>query len=381
MAPLRSHVRELRQRAGLQQQELAARVGISRQSLSAVEAGTVVPSTAVALAIARMLGCRVEDLFVLAGQDAPLTATLAPSAVPTPAPGSRVRLGQVRDAWIAHGLDGDDPAAATTPADGILGRAPRRGRAAVRPLRAVDALRANLLVAGCDPALGLLAGHLGEGSAGLRLHWIPAASGAALEAFAHGLVHVAGIHLFDARTGEHNLPAVRARLQAEPGMVQPLVVVNLAAWEEGFVVAPRRRVRRAADLLAPGIRVVLREPGSGAYALLERTLAEAGIPLSRLAIAETARGHHAVAQAIAAGRADAGIATAAAAAASGLDFVPLAEDRFDLVLLADSALTPSGQRLMETLASGRFKRDIGALPGYATARTGQVVARLAEEAA
>src|SRR5215831_15507049 len=100
----------MRQRAGLQQRDLASRVGISRQSLSAVEAGTAVPSTAVALQIARALGSRVEDLFVLAGQDAPLVATLAPApeSARALAPGNRVRLGLVHGSWIAHGLGGDD---------------------------------------------------------------------------------------------------------------------------------------------------------------------------------------------------------------------------------------------------------------------------------
>lgn len=383
MGAVRSLVRELRQRAGLQQQELAARVGMSRQSLSAIEAGTAVPSTTVALELARILGCRVEDMFHLAADEAPLTATLAADpASPAssghghgPGAGSRVRMGLVHGCWVAHGLDGDDPSTATTPADAVVARAPRRARvggaAAVRPLRDVEALRQNLLVAGCDPALGLLAGHLLDGSAPLRLHWISAASGAALEAFARGRVHIAGLHLFDAETGEHNVPAVRARLGD-----RPIVVVNLATWEAGFVVGSGRRVRRVADLAAPGIRVTLREEGAGARALLERLLQKSGIPLARLDVAETVGSHFAVARSVASGRADVGVATAAAATAFGLDFVPLSEDRFDLVMLADTATGPSGQRLLETLASGRFKRDIGALPGYGTRRTGHIVARL-----
>ena len=358
MTAVRSHLRELRQRAGLQQQELAARVGVSRQSLSAIEAGEAVPSTATALELARVLACRVEDLFALAGADEPLGATLAGR------PGSkRVALGFVRGRWVAHGLAGDDP----TPADGILGR----GRAQVRPLRDLEALRGNLLVAGCDPALGLLGGHLLDGPARARLHWIRAASEPALDALDQGLVHMAGLHLFDPKSGEHNLPAVRARRAG-----QPTVVVNLASWQQGLVSRrAARRFRKVADL--PGARVALREPGSGARALLDRLLAGAGIPLGRLRVAATLQGHFEVARAVSEGIADAGIATEAAAAAFGLRFEPLADDRFDLVMHADLFHVAAAERLLDTLTGARFRQDLRALPGYGAAQTGRVIARLA----
>src|SRR5262249_5496194 len=195
--------------------------------------------------LARVLGCRVEHLFALAGHDKPLPVTLAPSFAPGPplASGSRVRLGWVRGRWLAHGLAGDNPSVVGTPADGIVARQSRRS-ASVRPLRDDDALRANLLVAGCDPALGLLTRHLPgaarapapppapppAGAPRLRLHWIEAASEPALDALADGLVHIAGLHLFDAATGEHNVPAIRARF----GGAAATVVVNLAAWPQGF---------------------------------------------------------------------------------------------------------------------------------------------------
>jgi molybdate-binding protein/DNA-binding XRE family transcriptional regulator len=372
MGALHSHVRDRRQRAGLAQRDLAERVGISRQSLSAVESGAAVPSTAVALQLAHALGCQVEDLFGLAADEGVLAAHTAPPLSPVAAGwarGSRVRLGRVRDRWVAHALGGADPACATTPADGVVVRAPARsGALRVRPLRPASALGENLLVAGCDPALGLLAGHLLEGPPGPRLHWLAASSGAALDAFAQGLVHLAGLHLFDATSGEHNLPALRARLAQ-----RPVVVVHLASWMAGVVLPAGRR---AVDLAAPRVRLCAREPGSAARALLDATLAAAGAPLARARVAETVYSHHAVAESVAAGRADAGIATEAAAAAYGLDFMPLTADRFELVLDAESVAQANVQRLLETLASGRFRRDLGALPGYTTSLTGQIVARL-----
>src|SRR5207247_8473978 len=141
--------------------DVAARVGVSRQALSALEAGATVPSTSLALQLARALGCRVEDLFWLSDDQAPLEAAL----VAAPDDGrKRVAVAPVGERWVAHLLDGEGPP--VVPADGV--RAGRR----VRPLRAAAALRQNLLVAGCDPALGLLGGHLGERFPAARLHWI-----------------------------------------------------------------------------------------------------------------------------------------------------------------------------------------------------------------
>lgn len=366
MTAVKSHLRELRGRAGIQQQDLAARVHVSRQTLSAIEAGEAVPSTALALELARALACRVEDLFALSGSEGPLVATVARPAGGL-VTGRRVALGFVQGGWVAH------PVAASLPADGLLAGAPRAGRARVTPLRDVESLRQNLLVAGCDPALGILGGHLRESGARVRLHWIEMASEAALAALQQGLVHLAGLHLVDPSTGEHNLAAVRARLAT-----RPTVVVNLAAWQQGLVSRrePRGRLRDVAGLAAPGVRVALREPGSGARALLERSLARAGIPWGRLHAAATLFGHFEVARAVADGTADAGIATEAAAAAFGLSFEPLADDRFDLALPADLLETPGAARLLETIAGAPFRRDLRALPGYDTAQTGRVLARL-----
>src|SRR5262249_62200576 len=110
-----------------------------------------------------------------------------------------VWLGDVRGRWLVRGIAAEKPAEMGAPAGGLLARSSRRS-ATVRPLRDEEALRANLLVAGCDPALGLLAGHLLDGASRVRLHWIEAASGPALDALAKGLLHVAGVHLFAGAT-------------------------------------------------------------------------------------------------------------------------------------------------------------------------------------
>jgi molybdate-binding protein/DNA-binding XRE family transcriptional regulator len=386
MERLRTRLRRLRQQRELTQQELSRRAGISRQTLSGLEGGRSVPSTALALRLARTLGCRVEDLFSLDDQASSLTAEMV--ADPGSAHGfragrrpARVALGEVDGKWVAHLLPPGAPVGQAVVADGLLApgelrRAlrPRSSARAVtiRPLTDGEMLRENIFVAGCDPALGILSAHCACRPPMLRLTWLNASSGAALDALANGQAHLAGSHLLDEESGEFNVPFVR-RLFAERAML----VVNFARWEEGFVVRPGnpRRIRSAADLARSGIRFIHREPGAGARILLQRLLRNARIaPDDVLTCREIAHSHVAVAQAVAMGVADVGVAARAAAVALGLGFVPLAQERFDLVLPAARAEDPRIARLLDTLASRAFRRELSSLGGYDPSGSGTVVA-------
>jgi molybdate-binding protein/DNA-binding XRE family transcriptional regulator len=355
-------VRRLRAARGLGQQELARLAGISRQTLGSIESGRSDPSTGIALALSRALECTVEELFF---PDLARVALQARRARPLSAaarPSRRVALASVGGQWVAHALCAGSMA---TAADGIL---PSRG-GKVRPLRPPESLRAGLLAVGCDPALGLLAAHLGERQ---RLLWLPATSTSALKALARGEAHVAGAHLFDESSGEFNLPFVRALL---PG--RDLLVVNLARWRAGLAVqrGNPRGIRSAADLGRSDVRIVNREPGSGARRLLDLQLGKHGVR-SVQGYARELSGHAAVAQAVAAGAADAGVTTESAALAEGLRFIALAEERSDLVLPLELARDPRGARLLETLASAAFRRDLGAVAAYQTRQCGDVLAEV-----
>jgi putative molybdopterin biosynthesis protein len=358
----RNGLRELRVRAGLQQRQLADRVGVSRQTLSSLESGETVPATSIALELARALGCRVEDIFWLSEDETPFDAVLASGAPRDDGAARRVAVAAIDERWVAHVIDGP-----LVPADGVVVKGRKSGPLRVRPLRDQESLRHNLLVAGCDPALGLLGGHVSERFPSGRLHWVSAGSTAALEMLARQEVHLAGLHLFDEASGDYNVAAVRRRF---PG--QAMVLVNLAVWELGLVVAAGnpRRIRDVGDLPRRGVRVVAREEGTGAQELLVRLLG--GKTITPVTVA---RGHVAVAAAVAGGVADVGIATRAAA--RGLDFLPLAEARFDLALPGRAAQDQRLERLREVLSSARFRRDLGSLPGYGTAHTGRIVAEVA----
>jgi molybdate-binding protein len=87
-------------------------------------------------------------------------------------------------------------------------------------------------------------------------------------------------------------------------------------------------------------------------------------------------GHLQVAQAVAMGAADAGIVARSAAVAHGLHFVPLSQERFDLVFPKEWSSDPRASQIVETLEGRAFRRELGTLGGYDTRRSGHVVTEL-----
>src|SRR5438067_13758705 len=100
MARLETGLRRARLKSGLKQSELAQRAGVSRQTLSVLESGRGQPSTSVALHLARVLGCRVEELFWLRDEAGELTAELAAGAAARGGKGERVVIGSVAGRWV-----------------------------------------------------------------------------------------------------------------------------------------------------------------------------------------------------------------------------------------------------------------------------------------
>jgi len=367
---VRTAVKATRQHLGMQQQDLAEAIGVSRQTLSLIEAGETVPSTQIALALARELRCRVEDLFSLRSDGQIIEAEFVGETGPKDARKKRVSLGWVGDRWVARALETDEALALGTPADGIATLSADKGKtkAKVRPLRDVESLQRNLLVAGCDPALGVLGRHLEERFHGPRLHWIEKASRPALEELAKKRVHIAGMHLLGQGSAGDNATAVRERFG-----VEAMVLVTLASWEQGFVSRPEQKCKSVADMERKGTRIIAREAGAGAQELLEGVYRKAGRAWRHDTPVAIARGHRAVAQMVAMGMGDVGVATRSAAASFGLHFEPLAEARFDLVFPAALASQAPVQALLDCLSSARFRQDIAGMTGYQTARTGMAI--------
>jgi putative molybdopterin biosynthesis protein len=352
---LSNSLRRHRARLGLSQQALGELTGVTRQAIIAIESGRQVPSTILALRLAHATGATVEDLFEVTPAPG-LSARLAPANADAASATDRVAVGDVDGVWVAHRL----PAGSTDGADGIVGGSASEGITVVSPLTTLDRLERNVLVAGCAPLLATLADRVAMRFADARVTWLPATSGNALDLLAEGLVHVAGVHLPGARSGETNVTAVRRRFSD-----RRMLIVNLTRWRQGFVVAPGNplRIRSAADLLRPEVHFARRDRGAGAYDLLCALLAAEGVEDGRLP-GPLARGHVDVARLVQCGAADAGVAIESVALAAGLTFVPLTEERFDLVVPSDASGAPPVSRLLEALDDAAFRTEMAHLPGY-----------------
>jgi putative molybdopterin biosynthesis protein len=362
-------LRAARQGRGYSQQQLAGMAGVSRQAVSAVEAGHSDPSLRVALALASALGVTVEELF---GPMMPTPVVGARPVAPLGGAGARVSLAQVGESFVALPMLAD--AATRTgfrPAGGVV--AMPAGAAPATPVRPLGPPRPTLVVAGCDPALPLLETPLAQLDPPVALSWWPCGSAEALRLAAAGLVHAAGAHLLG-RSGEYNTGPAEEQL-ARTGAE----VIGFASWREGLVLRPglAGQVRGVRDLAEQGLRVVNREEGAEARHVLDRELAAAGLqPGALRGYGTRAGGHLQVAAATAGGLADAGVASEPAALAYGLAFVPLTAERFDLVIPASQAGSREVDALRKVLTSPWLLTQLGTLPGYDPGRCGEHVASL-----
>jgi putative molybdopterin biosynthesis protein len=163
-------------------------------------------------------------------------------------------------------------------------------------------------------------------------------------------------------------------VRALPG--RALVVVNVFGRELGLVVwtGNPRKLEGVHDLARRGLRFVNRQPGSATRTFMETALAEARVERGAVVgYRDEVSTHWAVGLRVLRGEADAGIATRAVASALSLGFLPLAPERFDLVVPKETFFRPPVQALIEAIRSERFRREVERLGGYDWARTGRVV--------
>ena len=264
-------LRALRMAKGLSQGQLADGALVTRQAVCAIESDQYLPTTAVALRLASVLGCHVEDIFSLKTTGELIEGEwvwpgMAASAVQ---PRTRVKVAKIEDRFVVR------PVAALgeilnyiVPADGlIIGKAGSGTRAAksdrrvlVRLLRERQIVEREIAVAGCDPAINLASEYLHRHKDASTVVGWSMGSAAALDALKRKEVHMAGLHILDAKTGESNLPYLRRHLQGDD-----YIVVTFAAWEEGLIVrnGNPKRIRGVDDLVRPNLVLVNREEGAG----------------------------------------------------------------------------------------------------------------------
>jgi putative molybdopterin biosynthesis protein len=368
---IENNLAALRQKRGFAAAQLAKLTGISRQTIYAMEAGTYVPNTAVALKLARALEVRVEDLFALPGE-LPVPefrmeqAALLPGGGEAPSEGQPVELCRVDDRLVASA---PSPIPWYFPAsDAIVAAdANPQGKTKLRVFDAERQFQNRVLLAGCDPAISVLARHVQL--AGSELVVAHRNSSQSLELLKERYIHVAGTHLHDEASGESNLPDVAQRFARNA-----VAVVSFAVWEEGIVTARGnpKDIRKVEDFARPDVTIANREAGAGSRKLLDSNLKRLGIAAAKVRGYRTeAAGHLAVAWRVQTGETDCCIATRAAARLFGLGFIPLMSERYDLAIRRQHLDLPGVRVLLDVLSRSQFRRELDSLGGYDTRTAGE----------
>jgi transcriptional regulator with XRE-family HTH domain len=302
-----------------------------------VESGRHEPSVSAALAIAGALGVSVEALFA-----PPRGTARAEPVVAARLSEGPVRVGSVRGRLVAG------PVTALDALDGVV----PDGRWTAAGLELDEEARpARVVLAGCEPVLGVLAASAGDGT---PAWWVRTSSGAAREALAAGRAHLAAVH-----EREDHLPA------APDGVA----VFDLARWRVGLAHDPCHPSAR--DAVRTGGPVAQRERAAGTQAAFTRWLRRSGMtrPAGR-----RVSGHVEACRLVAAGGACAAVTTEPAALAAGLGFEPIEEHVVRLWCPRDLLDDPAVAMVLDLLASAAFARRVAALPAYDVTGLGRTVA-------
>jgi putative molybdopterin biosynthesis protein len=195
-------------------------------------------------------------------------------------------------------------------------------------------------------------------------------SSGGLAALRDGVVDLATAHLLDPVSGEYNLPFVKHLLGAGT------VVMQLFYRQLGLVVAPGNpmNIRAIADLARPKVRLINRQTGSGTRLYLDHVLARLKVDSGKIKGYETSVSTHVdVGLRVLRGEVDAGLATMTTAGMLGLDFVPLARERFDAVIPQDRFFSPAIQALLSIVGSREFRARLEAMGGYDGGESGRII--------
>ncbi len=296
---------------GLSQRALAEAAGITRQAVSAIEAGRMQPGVGIALALARVLGVSVEELFTAPGDPRPRA------------------FENVEREYLA--------------------------------LEPTQSLLPAVLVAGCDVTAGLLARHAMLREREMRVLWLPMTNRAALEELRRGRVHAAVLH-----------GAAKSRAAGDDYERFELAKTEegwLLARDNPL------RVRGAADLARRGVRLVNRPAGAGARQLIDEQFRRAQLdPHGVTGYDRELPGQLDAGRAIAQGFADVAVGMASIARIYELDFIPLREERCVLVVSGRASSAPEIRVLLDTLRSQPYRLDVQALDAYDTTAMGERIA-------
>ncbi len=291
----------------------------------------------------------------------------------------RVVLGRVQGRLVAMPIQrGAGVITSLTRADGIV-RIPQElegfdsgAEVPVQLLRPPEHVEHTLIMIGShDNSIDVIANELKLLDHRVHLSSSNVGSLGGLMAVRKGQAHLAGTHLLDTETGEYNFSYVERHLKGVP-----VRLVRLARRSQGLLVLPGnpKNIMGMPDLLRPDVVYINRQAGSGTRILLDYRLGQLGLSGEKIRGYEQEEfTHMAVAVNVLSGRADAGMAIYASARALGLDFVPVAEEFYDLAIPETSWNDHKIRMVLEIVASESFRKTLRELGGYDPEESGAVV--------
>ena len=229
----------------------------------------------------------------------------------------------------------------------------------------------ELIISGQDVVLDILANFLQQEGVNAARTYLSSFEG--LLSLYQDNVQVAACHLFDGR--HFNDSYVRSLM---PGV--PAVLVNISYRTQGFYIRKGnpKAIRGWEDLRRGDIRILNRRAGSSSRIILDMMLKKLGVSAARVCGYEKImKSHLTMAAAIAAGEADVAIGTERISRQmEGLDFIPLLEERYDLVIKKDLLETEAVQILLKTLHSPEFRKEIAHFSGNDYRDLGKIISEV-----
>jgi putative molybdopterin biosynthesis protein len=225
-----------------------------------------------------------------------------------------------------------------------------------------------------DNILDLIANHLHRHRPSIRISSAHVGSMGGIMAIRRGEAHLAGCHLLDEETGDYNISFLQRFL---PGL--PLRLINLCYRQQGLIVPKNnpKNIKSFQDIADNGLSFINRQAGAGTRLLTDKILKEAKIsPAEIPGYAHEEYTHMSVAAAVASGSVDTGMGILAAAKALDLDFIPVAEERYDLIIPEQFISDPKVVAVLELMRANRtFHGEILSLGGYDLRDCGKIMYR------
>jgi putative molybdopterin biosynthesis protein len=291
----------------------------------------------------------------------------------------RVNLGLVGEQIIANPLPrGAGTITSLTRADGII-----RIPAEAEGLNQNEPVQAELLrdeqvvsqtvviVGSHDNTLDLLGNFLTRRFPRFRLTSSNVGSTGGLMALKRGIAHLAGSHLLDPETGEYNTTYINRLI---PDL--PVKGLNLVFRQQGLILPKGnpKEIKGLEDLTRPDLTLINRQAGSGTRILLDFRLKELGIdPAGIRGYEDEEFTHMAVAVNVLSGRADVGLGIFAAARALDLEFIPVVQERYDLIIPESYWEEEKIQALVKVIRSKEYQDAVLGMGGYDLTQTGQIL--------